>query len=627
MADTEDKVDILNELAFGFSTIEIEKAKNYASEAYSLANFLGYNEGIAFSLYQRAYIARNTQKYRQAIEYILRANDMVKQDEFLDIQVKILRETANIYADTKNYELADQYYEATIEAAKKLGYQRDVAFVMHNRGLINYHKKQWDDALKFALETQALGDSLGDDEIKAIALRLLGQVYGKGFNQNKKALGYFQRSFELYSQDSKFQKLGELYYEMARSHFALKNYALTDSLLKKGEALAIQLWDPANLLQVYRTYSKLKEQQGDYQNALYYEREATALKDSIEGESKTWKIAKTQSDYTNRQKQEELKQIEAQSSRKTNLLILAISFTLGMSGLLFILYRTNQTRKQRNLALKEKNDEIESFNIELSQKNEEIEAQAEWLRQTNEKVKDQKEELTHLNRMKDRMLSVISHDFRGPLNSLRGALNLLNTHSLPPDQLQMVINDINNKLNRTLNLVDNLLQWTRNQLMGVEVNRESLNMHHLTEETLHLLHPLAEVKRIDLVNDVSEEAVIPADIEMLKVVLRNLVSNAIKFTLRGGEVKVTSKIEDHYLSIQVIDNGIGMTPDRADRVFELGTDRSTLGTANEKGTGIGLLLCKEFIDKHGGHIVVTSKEEKGTTFTFSLPIEVAEGIQ
>ncbi|MEL6537913.1 MAG: tetratricopeptide repeat-containing sensor histidine kinase [Bacteroidota bacterium] len=549
------------------------------------------------------------------------------QEEHLGLKARIVREIANVYGQTENYAQADTFYAEAQELSRLVGNQKDIIFILHNRGLMNLRQGQVDTANIFAREALELAKTYQQQDGIGYAYRLLGEVYGIGYVQPREALGYLNQAYEIFLANDDQQSLTEVYFEMGRNYTALAQFTKADSLLNLAKDNAEKLDNPYSLLEVYRIYRDLEEARLNYQVSLQYYKLSEVLRDSLRGYNQYWQIAKQQTDLKTKELGQEIAEFEGRTRLQKSILILVSVFAFGLAVLLGVIYRINRQRNLTNAKLREQNDEIEAYNVELSQKNEEIAAQADWLRDSNDQIKKQTDELSKLNRMKDRMLSVISHDFRSPLNSLRGALMLLNSQQLPPDQLQMVTDDINNKLNRTLNLVDNLLQWTRNQLMGVEVNRQQLNMHDLGDETFNLLQPLAEGKRITLVNHIAEDTTIDADLEMMKVVLRNLVSNAIKFTLKGGEVRVESKIEDHYLSISVIDTGIGMTPDKVDRLFELGTDRSSLGTANEKGTGIGLLLCKEFIEKHGGHIHVISIEEKGSTFTFSLPLRAASRSQ
>ncbi|HAA21031.1 MAG TPA: hypothetical protein DCR93_19110 [Cytophagales bacterium] len=623
-----ERVDVLNELSYYYARKSVENASNYATRALILANYLYYPSGIAKAHFNRAYIARNRYDYETAINNLYNGLAFIDDDkDQIALKARMVREIANVYATADNYAEADTFYAEALKLSELIGNDRDKASILHNRGLINFNQKDIETAEYFARQSLDIGKRIDNPHSIGIAYRLLGVIYGTGYKQPKDALGYLERAYTIFLDLGDKQSLTEVFYEMGRNYNALGNYTSADSVLVLAQSLADELNNPNGMLEVYKIYGDLEENLGDYKAALEYYKRSEVLEDSIKGFAQYWRIANQQTDIKTRELGDEIREKEAEQRKQNNILILVSVFALGLFVLLAYIYRINRQRTLANFKLKEKNDEIESYNVELSQKNEEIAAQADWLRDSNDQIKKQTDELSKLNRMKDRMLSVISHDFRSPLNSLRGALMLLNSQQLPPDQLQLVTDDINNKLNRTLNLVDNLLQWTRNQLMGVEVNRQALNIYDLTEETFNLLLPLAEGKRISLINQIAEDTVIDADLEMMKVVLRNLISNAIKFTLKGGEVRVESKYEDHYLSISVIDTGIGMPPDKVDRLFELGTDRSSLGTANEKGTGIGLLLCKEFIEKHGGHIHVVSIEEKGSTFTFSLPAQTTRSSQ
>lgn len=242
-----------------------------------------------------------------------------------------------------------------------------------------------------------------------------------------------------------------------------------------------------------------------------------------------------------------------------------------------------------------------------------------------EQLENQKEELTELNQLKDKMFSIVSHDFRSPLRSLKGALSLYLQGMISHKEMKSLAFVLMEKLNATSNMLDNLLNWARNQLQGIHTNPEIIDLNELVKENIELIQPLAEKKQISLKGEFKKSVRAYADEEMIRLVLRNLISNAVKFSGEGDKVWLeVSENKDHVI-ISIHDQGIGIDKEQQEHLFKASA-KSTLGTANEKGMGLGLILCKEFVKKNGGKLWVESEEGKGSSFYFTLQIGKANKI-
>lgn len=229
---------------------------------------------------------------------------------------------------------------------------------------------------------------------------------------------------------------------------------------------------------------------------------------------------------------------------------------------------------------------------------------------------------------KDRFLSIMSHDLRGPFNSMLGFAEILNNdfESLEKEDQIKYINLIYQGIENTYKLLENLLNWSYTQSGAIEFVPVKTNVYFLCREILEIINFSADQKNIRLINKVPESTVVFADKNMLSTIIRNLVSNAIKFTPRGGEIIIALKgmlIEDQkkMIQISVKDSGVGMSKSRQDKLFDISGISSTSGTENETGTGLGLILCKEFTDKHKGKIWVESEKNNGSEFIFTIPAE------
>jgi signal transduction histidine kinase len=244
------------------------------------------------------------------------------------------------------------------------------------------------------------------------------------------------------------------------------------------------------------------------------------------------------------------------------------------------------------------------------------------LQTINSRVKQQNIQLAELNATKDKFFSIIGHDLKGPLNSLTSFSRLLMNHtdSLSKDEIQMLARDFDKSLKNLFALLENLLEWSRSQTGNIEFKREVFDMNLLLKENEDLLRTQANNKRIVL-NHVNDSAVnVRAHKNSIHTVVRNLISNAIKFTPEGGSITISSTLNHEMAIIAIADTGVGMNQAVIDKLFRIDSKLSTKGTADEKGTGLGLILCKEFVEKNGGTLWVNSAEYKGSVFSFTVPL-------
>lgn len=239
---------------------------------------------------------------------------------------------------------------------------------------------------------------------------------------------------------------------------------------------------------------------------------------------------------------------------------------------------------------------------------------------TEKKLYEQ--QLKEANAAKDKFFSIIAHDLKNPFNALLGFAQMLsdNLSELEQDELRDIVSRVNNNAQSAYSLIENLLQWSRAQTGRLEYNPEKIELKTFIEDSFRILAGQAENKQIKLI-DKTQPFNIYADINLTKTILRNLMSNAIKYTGKGGSVSVSSKQDNNMIEVSVSDTGVGMPHEALEKLFRIDTKYSTPGTAKETGTGLGLILCKEFVEKQGGKISVESEVGKGTTFKFTLPVK------
>jgi len=229
--------------------------------------------------------------------------------------------------------------------------------------------------------------------------------------------------------------------------------------------------------------------------------------------------------------------------------------------------------------------------------------------------------LRESNNTKNKIFNIIAHDLRSPFNAILGFSNLLQENYTQYDEKkrERYIEIVNNSAKQVYNLLDNLLNWSRTQIGKFVFNPKKQSLDKILTEVTKLNKNNAEMKDIKLSYSLSKDINIYADYDMMEIILRNLISNAIKFTHKNGEVTIKANQDKDNVIISVSDTGVGIEQEKLQKLFDISEKTSTAGTENEKGTGLGLLLCKEFVEKHDGKIWVESKIEKGSKFIFSIP--------
>lgn len=236
-------------------------------------------------------------------------------------------------------------------------------------------------------------------------------------------------------------------------------------------------------------------------------------------------------------------------------------------------------------------------------------------------VKKANHQLEQSNKEKDKFFSIIAHDLKSPFNGILGLSEMLleEARDIGNESLVKYANLIHSSTQHTFELLKNLLEWARMQQGRIPFSPKSFLLNDLVNHEIKGLANVANQKNIELINGLREHVMLMADENMIRTVMRNLVANAIKFTPKNGKIKIDTQIVDNAMEVSVSDTGMGMSKETMNKLFKIETSFTKKGTENETGTGLGLILCKEFIEKHGGQIWVESKEGQGSIFTFSIP--------
>jgi signal transduction histidine kinase len=278
----------------------------------------------------------------------------------------------------------------------------------------------------------------------------------------------------------------------------------------------------------------------------------------------------------------------------------------------------DKTESDADKNLQEMNEYIE----DLQAKEDALEDNASELIQMTIKLEESEKNLKEANANKDKFFSIVAHDLKSPFVGLLGITEMLDTDydDFEEKERREFIHSLYEISKNTFELLEGLLEWARAKQGRIEYTPKEFNFFQLTDSLTNLLKANAFKKEIKLINAVDVNSIVYADRDMISTVLRNLLANAIKFTPHGGTVEVKAEMDNELLKVSVIDSGIGMTEKSQEKLFRIDVNHTTLGTNQEKGTGLGLILCKELIEKHSTNIWVESEMGKGSKFIFTLPI-------
>jgi signal transduction histidine kinase len=577
---------------------DYERGMNYYLQAVRVADSIRYPLGEAFSYFLIARAFEDTGNPEKSLQFMHRAHQLIDPAMHTEVEALFLLALGRVYLATNQLDEAQQQYERVLELQPDMQDYEAEAEALGSLGTLEMQRQNYERALE--LQRQALGiwRKVKDRLKEAQGLNTIGALYeqmkntARAYANYKAALEIFQPLDDRTGMADAWNNIGVWYYRQKKFKDALANLELALGAARSAQS-------KAGLRKSYDYLSLTWKALGDYRRALDYREQLVALNDFIQKEENDQRLLDMQSRYTLEEKEKELAQTESiRRERERELaeqkrIQVYLYGILALSGVILVLIVYLYIQKQRsNRQLKEINERIESQNIELQ----------------------------NLNATKDKFFSIISHDLKGPLNSLTSFSNLLINHfdALSKEEIQGLARDLDKSLKNLFNLLNNLLAWARSQTGNIDFTREPFDISQVLEENRELLQAQAATKSITILSESPGVLMTNANRNSVTTVVRNLLSNAIKFTPVGGAVKLQAEKAGTEIRVSVSDTGVGMSKKILDKLFRIDAKHTTPGTQNETGTGLGLILCKDFVEKNGGRIWVESEEGKGSVFYFTL---------
>jgi signal transduction histidine kinase len=562
------------------------EALDRGREAETLARQVDDKKELAVVFNSIANIYLYLSDFHKALDYALQAKAISESLGYKRGIASALVSIARVHRNLNNYEKALATYEEAMMISEELGNKGHVAWILNNIATVYWNSKKYQKALDVYSRSLKIMKEVGSEIGIAQVMHNIGCVYGET-GKYKQALQYDKQSLKL---SEKVGDKGQIAYALGsigRDYRYLEDYVNALDYMDKSLKMAVEL-GRKNLLQVlYKQYTHIYEATADYENAFLYHKKYKDASDEILNEDRNRQIAHLEVVYDVEKKEKEYQLLKKDNHIQKLLLIFLIVVSLLVFVTALVTYNRYRIRKK-----------------------------------TEQVLRASEQKLEKMNAAKDKLFTIIAHDLGSPLNSLLLSSAHLKDHSRALDQqdLEEFIHNIYSQTRDMADLLANLLQWAMVQVGKIEQNPETVDIHLLTGEIVEQIKYIAQKKKIRLGLHIMENTMTWADKAMMQAVIRNLLSNAIKYTHPGGEIKITSKETDGSIEITVSDNGVGMDEGKAGRLFkEEEFHKSSRGTSNEKGTGLGLVLCKEFVEKNGGEIRVQSQPDHGSRFSFTLP--------
>ena len=540
-----------------------------------------------------------------ALDYIYKALIIALKDDNKSAAAANYNDIGEVLKAMEMYPKAYDYYKKSLKLFKETNDLNGVGTVEENIGEILITEHKYDEAIGYIKKSIKIADDQDDkDGISSVYADLgLCYAYKNQFPQAISALNISLKTAKTYK-----HVFNEAYslIAFATAYNLKKDYQNAYKYALEGQRLASSLGNrsvrSSAVLQLNKTLAGL----GRYGDAYKLLKEYIELKDSLNNNESIQKLTSYNLEYNFARKESQLAEqhrdrdaLYKQHIQRQRLINIIFSIVIaGMVAVSMVYYQQKRKQQKINAMLEEKNHEV-------------------LLQKAN--LDEQTQKLNDSNTLKDRLISVLAHDLRAPLSTLRGLFSLLEDESISLAQMMEMIPNVLKKLEYTSDFLDTLLFWINSQMENFENSAKSFYIKDIVAYEVESYHEQATQKGIKLVDNVPDYVVASADPNSVRIVIRNLITNAIKFSGTNDTIEITADIQaDNSYIISIRDTGTGMSEEQLNKLFKSKVTSKT-GTNNESGTGMGMLFCKDLVEKCSGKIWVNSKPGEGTTFSFTIP--------
>ncbi len=601
-----------------------------ANQAVSYYKELGDSPSMATPFYYIGAAYYNTARFNDAIKYYRKTAEVLRNSNDLELLSGAYDNLGVTYSTIGIFSESLKYYLKGLDIREKNKNEAAVIGSMGNIGRVYANLGNRSKALEFTEKCLSRIENL-PKELKISTYENAGTVF-MTVKDTSKAIAVFEKALSLIDSNSLSSEVNRIMANMAEAYLQKGNFAKAQELYNKCQANSPETNSPAVNALVLRGISRVHAHNGNYGQAIAgmknamdiflsnemidhyalslrdlagmyasvrdYEQayrtmaEFSRWNDSVITEESTRKAANLQYDFDIQRKEDKIRMLMKDESlmrtRSEKQTILNIALVIGLISLIVTVAVILRSKRH--------------------------------LQESKSVISKQAHELSELNDYKDKVLSILSHDLRGPLGSIQSSLSLLDEKAISPDQFSEITKMLQQQMGSVNTLLDNLLKWSMANMAGKSaIQTEDLNISEIVKQNVSLLLASADEKNIKIRLDFPEKLNVKADYGNVDIIIRNLISNAVKFTRYDGEVKIVGETNGMNTTVSIIDNGVGINEEKLRNLFSISPSKSTSGTNGERGIGLGLLICHQFAVANRGEIRVESEINKGSSFTLILP--------
>lgn len=530
--------------------------------------------------------------YAEALNLNLKGIDLAREIDNQPMLSVLNENIAGLYADQKDFKNALMFYDTVQKINRRLGDEVIDAETQSNMASLYKDAKDYKNAMFNINRSISTFEKHKVYDWLAYAYEVKGDIY-LDQEKYKWALYWYDQSNMLFKHQIEDDRIKiQLMNGMAKVYFGLEQDSLALVYAQKGLALSDKIKSLQGKIDCSETLYKVHKKNGNTPEALAYLESFKILSDSLfkDKNKQSLSLLETKLQYE-QEKQELIEANETALAKQRNYIYFSVIILMILSIITFVIRRSENIQRKLNRELKEKSTAVTQREAQLHE----------------------------INKTNTKLFSIIGHDLRGPIGGLQSMLKLFTDGEISTKEFVSFIPKLKTDVDNISFTLNNLLSWGMNQLNGVVTKPKRVSLSNLVNNNIQLLSEIANSKSIKIINQLPENPRIWADSHQMDIVVRNILSNAIKFTPENGLITITAVEKAGMWQVSIRDTGIGMTAEMQRSIFKDSSNITTYGTNNEKGTGLGLSLCKEMVLKNNGEIWVDSVPRKGTTFYFTVP--------
>lgn len=613
-ATGKERLLILNELGSQLREIAPTEALDYSFEAEKIAKELGNKSSEAKAKENIGWIYYRQGQWQKTFDYSKDAYDLAIEVNDFQEAARVLNSMGALYFEQNNFLMAIEQFKKAYEISVRGG---DLYTQLRSLNNVAFNYSQIDEldsAMYYAGKSIQVNIQAGSPYLTGFATRVFGDVYFKR-NQLDSAEAVFERSLQMAKIQGVKSFEASVLHRLGQTYLLQGNIEEAKSILQEAVKLSRENNFLDELSKSHKFLAQVYDRQGNIPLAYKHQSIYLVLYDSLVNKSSQDRISLLQGMFQDDLAQSELKLLKSKNENQANRLVFSrnLILVIGLaailiSGLVIWLFFLNRNVKKTNSDLISQQQRIHDQNIDLENKS---------------------HQLAEINRTKNKLFSILGHDMRGPIGQVKSIVDMALAGHLTQQEFNELLKALKKDVDSVYLTLNNTLNWSMSQMEGFKLKKVPLNLTELVDSSLLLLHAQFTEKSLKLENLMHPKVEAFADADLIEVVVRNIINNAVKFSDIGDTITITSELSNNQIVWCVVDQGMGMSAEQINKILaeDYVITGSQRGTNQEKGSGLGLQVCKEFVRMHRGQLLIKSQPGIGSTVCMKIPATYSDDLQ